>query len=136
MTLDDPIDNQDQAVAEFSSRKIAYRPRRFFAGLLLKLPDDLISVIDPARASDLGKLVGEQGRNLRRRFSAAPAAPASLPSGRSAPLFPNPPVSPHPWPHPHVSFVSAMRTQHRSSARVRPHDFCSGGTPARNAKET
>jgi len=35
----------------------------------------------------------------------------------------------------HDSRASVLRTQRRSSARVRPHDFCSGGTPARYARK-
>jgi hypothetical protein len=36
---------------------------------------------------------------------------------------------------PYLNFPSAARTQRRSSVRVRPHDFWSGGTPTLNAKK-
>src|SRR5580704_188742 len=118
--LDDPIRHQDQAVGEFSSREIAYRPQRFFSGLLLKRPDDLIFVIDPARAPDLDKLVCEQGRNLRRGFAHLRHQQRLFQAADQSHCFR---IGRVPTAHgpSHFSFASAVRTQRKSGDQPRAH---------------
>jgi hypothetical protein len=85
-----------------------------------KLPDDLIFVIDPARAPDLDKLVCEQGRNLHRGFAHLRHQQRLFQAADQSHCFRIGRVPAAHGPS-HFSFASAVRTQRKSGDQPRAH---------------